>query len=229
MHRHFPPRSTRLKQRSFPPGRLCCPLHLRYYLPLRLLTRPRLGLHDYGLIPNLPRAVDPRPREVSRVALMALPAFRSPYAGGFLEAALPESSPLPWAFAIRETLGSRLLPLPGLTFRRCRIPFMVRTTELLSLPRRLPRFATPGRPGAAAACYVALWRLPRPDFHRLVIRTFHGAPRGCWAADYRQSSLGSFDAIMTSAAVSTSPRFGLVGRAHHTRTRTPDTNVDGGT
>ena len=27
---------------------------------------------------------------------MALPAFRSPYAGGFFEAALPESSPLPW-------------------------------------------------------------------------------------------------------------------------------------
>ena len=33
--------------------------------------------------------------------------------------------------------------------------------------------------GAAAACYVALWRLPRPDFHRLVIRTFHGAPCTC--------------------------------------------------
>src|SRR4029453_5996560 len=27
---------------------------------------------------------------------MALPAFRSPDAGGFFEAALPESSPLPW-------------------------------------------------------------------------------------------------------------------------------------
>jgi hypothetical protein len=27
---------------------------------------------------------------------MALPAFRSPYAGGFFEAAPPESSPLPW-------------------------------------------------------------------------------------------------------------------------------------
>ena len=53
---------------------------------------------------------------------------------------------------------------------------MVRTTGLLSLLRRIPRFTTPSRPGAAAACYVALWRLPRPDFHRLVIRTFHGAP-----------------------------------------------------
>ena len=57
---------------------------------------------------------------------------------------------------------------------------MVRTTGLLSLLRRIPRFTTPSRPGAAAACYVALWRLPRPDFHRLVIRTFHGAPATCY-------------------------------------------------
>ena len=49
---------------------------------------------------------------------------------------------------------------------------MVRTAELRSFRRRILRFTTPGRPGAAAACYVALWRLPRPDFHRLVIRTF---------------------------------------------------------
>ena len=49
---------------------------------------------------------------------------------------------------------------------------MVRTTELRSLHGRILRFTTPGRPGAAAACYVALWRLPRPDFHQLVIRTF---------------------------------------------------------
>ena len=44
---------------------------------------------------------------------------------------------------------------------------MVRTTELRSFRRRILRFTTPGRPSAAAACYVALWRLPRPDFHRL--------------------------------------------------------------
>src|SRR5665811_792608 len=26
------------------------------------------------------------------------------------------------------------------------------------------------------------WRLPRPDSHRLVIRTFQGTPAACWAA-----------------------------------------------
>ena len=49
---------------------------------------------------------------------------------------------------------------------------MVRTTELHSFHRRILRFTTPGRPSAEAACYVALWRLPRPDLHRLVISPF---------------------------------------------------------
>jgi hypothetical protein len=51
---------------------------------------------------------------------------------------------------------------------------MVRTAGLLPFLRGIPRFTTLGHPEAVAACYVALWRLPRPDFHRLVIRTFHG-------------------------------------------------------
>ena len=48
------------------------------------------------LIPRLPRAVTSRPREISLVALMAVPTFRSPYAAEFFGAARPESSPLPW-------------------------------------------------------------------------------------------------------------------------------------
>jgi hypothetical protein len=43
---------------------------------------------------------------------------------------------------------------------------MVRAAGLHLLPGGILRFATPGRPGAAGACYVALWRLPRPDLHR---------------------------------------------------------------
>jgi hypothetical protein len=96
MHRHFPPRSTQLKQGTFPPVRFCCPHPRRYCIPLRLLTRPRPGFRTNGLIPRLPGAAAPRPREISLVAPMAVPAFRSPYAGGFFEAARPESSPLPW-------------------------------------------------------------------------------------------------------------------------------------
>ena len=57
---------------------------------------------------------------------------------------------------------------------------MVRTAGLRSFLRRILRFTTPGRPGAVAACYVALWRLPRPDSHRLVIGAFQGTPARCW-------------------------------------------------
>ena len=66
-------------------------------------------ISPHVLIPGLPRGVDPRPREISRVALMAVSAFRSPYAGGFFEAAsrIFASS---MAFATNETLGSLLFP-----------------------------------------------------------------------------------------------------------------------
>lgn len=48
----------------------------------------------------------------------------------------------------------------GLTLRRCRIHFMLRTAILLSFLRRLLRFSTIGRPNALGACYMALWQLP---------------------------------------------------------------------
>ena len=57
---------------------------------------------------------------------------------------------------------------------------MVRTTGLLLLLRGLLRFTTSSHPEAVGACYVALWRLPRPDFHRIVIRTLQGAPTRCY-------------------------------------------------
>ena len=96
MHPSRPSSLDLVEAGDLPSDRFCCPGLPCYSLPLRLLAEPRTGLRLHGLIPALPRAADPRPREVSRVALMALPAFRSPYAGGFFEAALPESSPLPW-------------------------------------------------------------------------------------------------------------------------------------
>ena len=165
MHRHLPPRRTWLKQGLFPPTRFCCPRHQRYYFPLRLLTRCPPGLRIHVLIPGVTRDVGLRPREISLVALPTFPTFRSPYAGEFFEAASPESSPLPWPSL---WLRSSALPCPlsGLTCRRCRIPIMVRTAGLHLLLGGILRFATPGYPRAAGACYVALWRLPRPDFHR---------------------------------------------------------------
>lgn len=83
--------------------------------------------------------------------------------------------------------------------------------ELRSLRRRILRFTTPSRPGAAAACYVALWRLPRPDFHRLVIRTFQGTPaRGYTAPRTRPLQ-------PLNARTSPAPRFSRKRRAMHHR------------
>ena len=159
------PALARLKQGSFPPIELCCLDDHQYCNPLRLLTRRTPGLRIHVLIPGVTRDVGLRPREISLVALPTFPTFRSPYAGEFFEAASPESSPLPWPSL---WLRSSALPCPlsGLTCRRCRIPIMVRTAGLHLLLGGILRFATPGYPRAAGACYVALWRLPRPDFHR---------------------------------------------------------------
>jgi len=49
---------------------------------------------------------------------------------------------------------------------------MVRTAILHLLLGGILRFHTSSCPGAWGACYVALWRLPRPDFHRLVDTDF---------------------------------------------------------
>ena len=54
---------------------------------------------------------------------------------------------------------------------------MVRTTGLHSFLRSILRFTTTNCPAATAAVaarYGVLWRLPRPDLHRLVICSFAG-------------------------------------------------------
>ena len=47
---------------------------------------------------------------------------------------------------------------------------MLRAAVSFLFLRGLHRFSTPGRPDALDAYYVAPWRLPRPDLHRLADR-----------------------------------------------------------
>ena len=61
------------------------------------------------------------------------------------------------AFVVVEQLGSLLFPF-GLTFRRCKIHFVLRAAVLHSLLGRILRFSTSGHPEALGACYVASWR-----------------------------------------------------------------------
>jgi len=53
---------------------------------------------------------------------------------------------------------------------------MLRTVVLLLLHREIRRFSTSSHPEALGACYGALWRLPRPDLHRLVNGSLQGTP-----------------------------------------------------
>jgi hypothetical protein len=56
---------------------------------------------------------------------------------------------------------------------------MLQAAALLPFPSGLRRFSTSSQPEALAACYVASWQLPRPDFHRLAVDSFQGTPTRC--------------------------------------------------
>ena len=60
----------------------------------------------------------------------------------------------------------------GLTFRRCKVCFMLRAAGLRLLLGGIQRFSTVSHPKALIACYVASWQLRRPDFHRLAVDSF---------------------------------------------------------
>jgi hypothetical protein len=81
---------------------------------------------------------------------------------------------------------------------------MVRTTALHLLLGGILRFSTAGHPTALEACYVALWRLPRPDFHRQVNDDFQGTPTSARCESYTTP-------VATTPAA-TSPTESMAGR-----------------
>lgn len=120
---------------------------------------------DERFIPRVAVDVGHGPPEVSLVPPSPVPAFRPPYAEEFFEVAFPDSSPLPW-------------PSPGLNGSALPCPLRVNITTLQGSLHvtdywvaLLSQEDTPLQhlwsPRALGACYVALWRLPRPDLHRL--------------------------------------------------------------
>jgi len=169
MHCHLPPRLAWLKQRPFPLPKFCCLKGLQYCGLLRLLTRHPAGLHFFSLYPQSRWmwATDRVRSPLFHRPLSQHPA--PPYAGGFFAAAIQV---LHHFHGLRYQSVTRLplAPLSGLTLRRCRIHLMLRAAVLLLFLRGLHRFNTSGHPDALDACYVAPWRLPRPDLHRLAER-----------------------------------------------------------
>ena len=85
------------------------------------------------------------------------------------------------AFTVRDKLGSLFFPF-RLTFRRCKILFMLRAAALLPFLRGIQRFGTASRPAAPVACYVASCQLPRPDLHWLADDDFSGHTTLCQVA-----------------------------------------------
>lgn len=57
---------------------------------------------------------------------------------------------------------------------------MLRTIDLRSFLRNILRFSTFNHSKALGDSYMALWRLPRPDLHRLVNTDFQGTPSDCY-------------------------------------------------
>jgi len=62
----------------------------------------------------------------------------------------------------------------GLTFRRCKIHFMLRAAVLLPFLRGIRRFSIPAHAGTLDACYMTSWQLSRSDLHRQVDDDFSG-------------------------------------------------------
>src|SRR6266498_6095000 len=99
-------------------------------------------------------------RRVSPVPTTTLPPFHVPYAAGFIGAASPSASPLPWPSPHRAGLGSRLLP--------CGHPLTTRQTSLHaadwwiapSLKKARPHASTPGSRRTPVGCYEGVLAPP---------------------------------------------------------------------
>ncbi len=103
---------------------------------------------------------------------MAVPPFHALYAAGFLGAASPSSSHLPWPSPRRPGLGSLLAPFGGKILDAAGFASCCGPAVCTLLTRARPRASTPRSPHTSAGCYEGPWLLLRPDFHRQVIVDF---------------------------------------------------------
>jgi len=120
---------------------------------------------DWRLIPRVAVDVDHGLPEVSLVPPSPVPAFRPPYAEECFEVAFPDSSPLPWP---SPGLSGSALPCPlRVNIATLQGSLDVADYEVALLSQEDTPLQHLWSPRALGACYVALWRLPRPDLHRL--------------------------------------------------------------
>src|SRR5215472_6720092 len=160
MPRFLPVPSARTKQGSLAPTGCVVPPFVATYDPIR---RPSgsARLPVWRLYaPAAPGPQCPGPGRASPVPATAFRTFHAPYGGGFLGAALPGSSRLPWPSPWYSGLGSPL-SLSGWSYAAAGFAWMLRTARLLP-PTRLSTLGFNARrfPLTSPACYQAPWRLP---------------------------------------------------------------------
>ena len=121
------------------------------------------------LIPAVTLALYQRPGETSPVPSPAFTTSRSPIRRRVLCSCYPGSTPLPWPSVSISNSAPSCSPF-GANITTLQDSLDVTGCCFAPLSQRVTRFSTSGYPDALDACYVAPWRLPRPDFHRLADR-----------------------------------------------------------
>jgi hypothetical protein len=90
------------------------------------------------------------------------------YTGGFFRAAYPDSSHVPWPSPLHTRLGI-LLTLAGFKLTMRQDSLHVAACNVASPYWAFHRASPLGSPHQVPASYEAVWSLPRPDSHRLVV------------------------------------------------------------
>ena len=108
---------------------------------------------------------------VSLVPDTTFTACRSLYTGGFFRAACPESSHVPWPSPVHTRLDI-LLSLAGFKLTMRQDSLHVAACNFASPFWVFHRASPLGSHHQVPASYEAVWSLPRPDSHRLVVPSF---------------------------------------------------------
>src|SRR5215218_4813103 len=169
-HQSFPVRNAQTKQRPFPRRGFCCPVGSSgttaasdaHPAPTHFPVLPVIG-RDAPTTSTQAAG----PGRASPVPAATLRAFRAPYAGKSLGAAIQALHPFR---GLRPDNPGSALPLPRPRpdgSRHGRLRLTLRTARSLP-PKGLSTLGfDAGRfPPTPPACYRASWQLPGPDSHR---------------------------------------------------------------
>lgn len=153
------------KARVLPSTRLCCPR----FTGSMTLSDSLLAACHFACLAYRFAFYDSSVRgRVSLVPDTTFIACRSLYTGGFFRAAYPDSSHVPWPSPLHTRLGI-LLTLAGFKLTMRQDSLHVAACNVASPYWAFHRASPLGSHHQVPASYEAVWSLPRPDSHRLVV------------------------------------------------------------